>query len=284
MKKSAWVIALVLLLASSGYSLSFSLKVTGGAAYVTSGDYNSGIDGINNYYAAGFSNVSSKFSKLQLGLDFHVEFMVDITRNFGLGLGVGTLQVSHAKDTVDYDWPFLSWTFHNTETQTLRVSAIPITLNAYVRVPLAGLNFRVFAGVGYYFGTMKFNRTFQSDFLLIGETVAFQANKNTFGFQGGLGLEITLGGGFSFILDISGRYARLSDIQGDYEFTPTIFGVTQPTKTGSDYYFWYYEQNAGGVTYRMVGIGQIAPSGINARHGNFDLTGVSGQAGLKVRF
>jgi len=282
MKRIVCAAALVLLAASFGTGLDFSLKITGGGAYASVGDYNSGIDGMNSYYADHYSNVNGRFAKVRWGADFQVELMADITRDLGIGLGVGYLRVSHSGDEVGYDWTFLSSTYHNTETQAILASAIPVTLNAYVRVPLAGLSVRIFGGVGFTFGSMAFDSTFQSDFLEIGETVAFKACKNAFGFQGGISLDIPLGSDLSLVIDVTGRAVRLSEIQGDYELTPAIFGITQPTATGDDYFFWYYEQKPGGTTYPMTGVGLGAPSGLNARHGRFDLSGVSARAGLKL--
>ncbi len=284
MKRIVCAAALVLLAASFGYGLDFSLKITGGGAWASVGDYNAGIDGMNGYYADHYSGVNGRFAKVRWGADFQVELVADITRNLGIGLGVGYLRVSHSGDAVGYDWTFLSQTYHNTETQAIRASAIPVTLNAYVRVPLAGLSVRVFGGVGFAFGSMAFDSTFQSDFLEIGETVAFKACKNAFGFQGGISLDIPLSGALAVVLDITGRAVRLSEIQGDYELTPTIFGIDQPTAIGDDYFFWYYEQKSDGTTYPMTGVGRSAPSGLNARHGRFDLSGVSARAGLKLNF
>ena len=281
MKRTAGVLLLVLALAGSGYALEFSLKLKVGAAYISAGDYNDGVAGANGYYAARYANVSSTFSKLGLGMDFGAELMVDITQRLGLGLGFGYMHVSTGTDRIEYGWSFLSWTFRNQETQAVRTSAMPLTLNIHYRIPLQGLNLRVFAGAGFYLGRMEFERTFQSDFLEIGETVTFEANKNAFGFQGGLGVEIPLSGRLFLTADIAGRYARLSDIEGYGEFTPTIFGLEQPPRTGGDYFFWYYEQTLDGTRYERTGVGQSEPAGPSPRHGRLDLSGVSVQVGIK---
>jgi len=283
-------VVLCLVLATFSFSMGFSLKLTGGAAYISSGGYNDAIEGLNSYNAAEYDTVSGSFSKLSLGMSFGGEFILNINENWGVGLGVGYMQFSHDTETVTGSWSFLGIPMTDHMTLKPTVTSIPITLNVHYTMPLGGVNLNLFAGVGYYISKFKVDTGFDSTFLLIGSSDTFASNSiaGQFGFQGGLGLEIPLGGNFSFVADITGRYVSLTDIKGDYTETATILGL-HASGTGTDQYFYTYEHNLGGTWYNDMALVKDvnAPAGTsnrNAVHGKFDLTGVSGQVGFKIGF
>jgi hypothetical protein len=287
MKKAILGIVLCLVLATFSFSMGFSLKLTGGAAYVTSGDYNDGIDGLNAYYAATSGPVTGSFSKLRLGMNFGGEFILNINESFGIGLGVGYLQVS--RDTETITGPGLFGTV-NTWTLKPSVTSIPITLNVHYTLPMGGVNLNLFAGVGYYISKMKVDSS-QSLWsgLLLTASNAFASNSigGQFGFQGGLGLEIPLGGNFAFVVDVTGRYVSLSDIQGDYTTSGiSIFTIPLPSVSGTDQFFYTYTGTHSGTSYKLITMATDASaSGTpGAVHAKFDLSGVSAQAGFKIGF
>jgi hypothetical protein len=290
MKKVMLGVVLCLFLATFSFSMGFSLKLTGGAAYITSGDYNNGIEGLNAYYAASSGPVTGTFSKLSLGMNFGGEFILNIDESFGIGLGVGYMQFSHDTETITG-----TGIFGTVNTWTLKptVTSIPITLNVHYTLPLGGVNLNLFAGVGYYISKVKVDSS-QSLWsgLLLTSSNAFTSNSigGQFGFQGGLGLEIPLGGNFSFVADITGRYVSLKDIKGDYTISGiSIFTIPLPSVSGTDQYYYAYEHSYSGTWYKVIGMSTDVskPSGMtnrNVAHGTFDLTGVSGQAGFKIGF
>ncbi len=287
MKKLLCVAVLTLFLATVGFSMGFSLKLTGGAAYITSGDYNDAIEGTNAYIAHYGQNITSTYSKLQFGMDLGVEFILNVTENIGIGLGVGYMQVSHDTETVEYDYDLLWWTLHDLQTLKPSVSAIPLTLNFHYAMPMGGVNLNFFAGVGFYLSTMKVDQRVKDYYIIVPYdlTLSYKASKTAFGFQGGIGLDIPISGNVSFVVDVTGRYARLSDIMGDYTITGTFLGTVN--ESGSNYYYYAYDLSAGGTTYKMHTLIDDAhkPTGSTySRHGNFDLTGVSAQAGFRINF
>jgi opacity protein-like surface antigen len=287
MKKTFLVPVLCLVLVSAGFSMGFSLKLKGGMAYVTGGDYNKAIDGINAYSDAFYSTVTGTFSKLSLGMDVGGELILDVNESFGIGIGVGYISLSKDAEKSTGTWSFLGFPMTDTDTITPSVSAIPITLNIYYKVPMGGMNLNFFAGAGLYLSKVKIDRVRTSTFLALGTDITFDASKTAFGFQGGIGLDIPVSGNISFIIDVTGRYVRLSDIMGDYTLVPTVLGITGATETGTDYYIWTYDYTSGGTAYHMFSLGKTGPSGTaysSVQHGTFDFTGVNGQAGFKISF
>lgn len=287
MKKALLGLVLCLLIVTAGFSMGFSLKLKGGAAYIGGGDYNSAIQGTNDEYAASYSSVSGTFSKLSLGMDLGAEFILDINENFGIGLGVDYMSFSRNAQVATGNWTFIIFPITDTDSIEPNISTIPVTLNLHYKVPAGPVKFDLFAGVGYYISKVKIHRIMTTTFLALGSDIDFSANKGAFGFQGGVGIDIPIGGNISFIVDVTGRYARLSDIEGDYTQINTIFGVVQPATTGSDYYFWADKYTYNGTAYQMFNLSKNGPSGAaysDVRHGNFDFSGVSGQAGIKINF
>lgn len=293
MKKASLVIAFCFSLTTFGFSMGFSLKLTGGAAYITSGGYNDGIEGTNALNAADYASVTGSFSKLQLGMNFGGEIILDINENFGIGLGAGYMQFSHNTETVTGNWSMFGIPFVDTITLKPSVTSIPITLNVHYTMPMGGLNLNLFAGVGYYISKMKVDQSFNSTSGTFTAASSYTFDSNSIsgqiGFQGGLGLEIPLGGDFSFIVDITGRYVSLGDIKGDYTWQASLMGFPLVDQTGTDSFFYTYEFNNSGTWNRLLDwvTDAAKPSGAhdrNAVHGKFDLTGVSAQAGFKVGF
>jgi len=289
MKNIILGVVLCLFLATFCFSMGFSLKLTGGAAYITSGDYNDGIDGMNSLYAADYSSVSGTFSKLQFGMNFGAEFILDINQNWGIGLGVGYMQFSHDTETVKGNYTFIGMPLVDTYTLKPSVTSIPITLNVHYFLPMGPVKLNLFAGVGYYVSKMKVD--FGYDTVSVGlpltQLNSFSSNSMSgqFGFQGGLGLEFPLGGNFSFVVGITGRSVSLTDIKGDYTTTGLFLGVPY-SASGSDQYFSFVER---GNSYEsqfkyLVWMTDTTTSLIPPTHAKFDLTGVSAQAGFKVGF
>jgi len=246
MKKVVLAVILCLVLATFSFSMGFSLKLTGGVAYISSGDYNDGIEGMNSYYSAsGYDSLTGTFSKLSLGMNFGGEFILNINENWGVGLGVSYMQFSHDTETVTGNYTFIGIPLADTFTLKPTVTSIPITLNVHYTLPLGGMNLNLFAGVGYYISKMKVDSSSVTLLELLTSSDTFASNSigGQFGFQGGLGLEIPLGGNFAFVVDVTGRYVSLTDIKGDYTRAGTFLGIPF-SGTGSDQYLYTYEHTS----------------------------------------
>lgn len=284
MKKMLLGIALCLLLAVAGFSQGFSLKVTGGACYISSGDYNDGIDGMNAAFAAaGFDTLSGTLSKLTFGFDFGGELIYNFTPNWGVGLGVSSMRITRDNETVTGTLGMFTDTFSLQPT----ITCIPVTLNIYYMMPMSGWDFHIFAGVGYYITKMKVTTATSLFSGILSQTDTFDSNdiSHQIGFQGGIGLDIPISGNFAFVVDVTGRYVSLTDIKGDYVHSGSILGFPF-SNSGTDAFFYKYNTVIGGTTYKQLTWDTDADRGmsLNAAHAKFDLSGVSARAGFKISF
>ncbi len=290
MKIVALTLVGCLTLTAFAFSTGFSLKLTGGAAFITAGDYNAGVEGLNDFYAQRYQNIDGAFSAINLGMDFGLELTYYFTERMGVGLGVGWISMVRGPESVNYDWMLFSTTMKDTVTLKTAVSTIPITLNFHYGIPWGGLKLDLFGGVGYYPSRMKVESGYETTFLGLTSDLAFTSNglKGQFGFQAGLGLEVPIGRRFAVVLDIAGRYVSLRDIKGDYTLNGSLLGVSI-SKSGTDYYYYIYDHYYGGATYELLTWASDAskPSGgidSGARHAHFDLTGVTARVGIKFGF
>ena len=290
MKRILVGLCFLLVLSSLCFSMSFSLKLKGGVSLISSGDYNDAIEGRNAYIASFGNDISGTFSKLSLAMDFGGEFIVNVTDQFGIGVGGGYIQASRAMETVSYNYLFIIFTIDAAYGFKPTLTAIPLTLNFHYTPSFGGVKLDLWAGPGLYFCKMKIEGSEQDALLIFPftDTFTFEGSKTVFGFQGGIGLEIPIGGNISFVVDVTGRYARMSDIQGNFNLTGELVGIPV-TINATDYFYYSYTFTPGSTAFPLqTWVNDAnAPSGTHVssvRHGNFDFTGVSGQAGFKITF
>jgi len=295
MKKVFTCLFCVLALASLGFS-QFTFKFKAGMAWIDGNDYNSIITGQMNY-ADDVKNpgtsVQGSFEKLKSGTNFQGELIFDVTPSFGLGLGAGYFKAGK-ESTVKLDttfwllWIPLLWNVENTYTPKL--SVIPIFLNLHYYLPVASiLNIDFYGGPGYYLTSFDFTNDWEwgiAGLFPQAGTETFKASKGTIGFQGGIGLEVELAAGFGLFLDICGQYAKISELKGDWTDKQVGF-FNNWSKSGSGYYFWYYDWQVGGKKYAWGAFAEDKPSDPSfsgVRKAAINLTGYSLSGGIKINF
>ena len=261
----------------------WSLKLSGGWAYLAGGDLNQGLQGLNDFSKDEYLNVSGYYKKLHEGFDFQGELILNLTPRLGIALGSGYFQASK-KSSVNYDF----WIISAKDTIHPKVSVIPITLGVYYNLPL----FRLFslnlnAGLGYYWGELKWEDqyVFEAQGFSDRGTERWNASKGTIGFQGGLGIDFHLTSHLALALEGFGRYAELKGLSGDW----TLEG-----KDSSGSYsergkrtLWYFELSSETRKYPMVGLYEERPessSFLNVREAAINLSGFSVRAGIKFTF
>jgi hypothetical protein len=172
--------------------------------------------------------------------DFRAELMFRITRNFAFSVGSGYIS---AKNPGSYTMDFNSAEDygdiyhyedheHANYSQKGTLSAIPITLDAYIFLPIGKKEtFTVFAhiGAGYYFGRLRLNLDVDGTMNYIDTTsgeltyqrdstqnlqMTQKTNSSSLGFQAGLGFDIKLTRFLSIGAEAYGRQVVFRDWEG----------------------------------------------------------------------
>ena len=260
--------------------------------------------------------------------DFRAELMFRFTRNFALSVGSGYLTAKNpASYTIDYnieeDYEDYGGSYHfeghdyTVYSQQGTLSAIPITLDAYVLMPIGKREtFMVFAhvGVGYYFGklllnldmdsTSEFEETTSGKLTYQGEStnnvqMTQKTSSNAFGYHAGIGFDIKLTRFFALGAEAYGRQVVFrnwegssvthsdywskhwsewgGDVEHSYSNTESTFGN-----------LWTYETGCTGENrYTMMWVLDEEPEGKcthNARKSSINLNSYGITLSLKLRF
>lgn len=263
--------------------IGFSLKMHGGMSYLFANDINDHLQATTDYWTDRGVDVEGEFELLRKGIEFGGVFIVNLTPHFGIGLGGGYIQAS-SKSTVNNVWFGYSYQ----DTANPKVTAVPLTLSAYLDLPLGKiLSFTVQAGLGYYLGTFSWDYSYESEFDDFKEN--WEGKSNALGFHGGLGFEFNFSSGIALVVEGFGRYAKLKNLKGDYVFEETFFGY-QGGESISEVALWYYEWRSSltGNYYPTIEFNDEKPEETsytkNVREGEVDLTGFSIRVGIRIRF
>jgi hypothetical protein len=261
-------------------NVGFSLKLYGGLNYLSGGDLNEGLKGMNDYYARyfwffGLTKTGGDYQPVHLGLNLGGDFIVQITPALGIGLGAGHLQGT-SESTVTFG-PVAA----DVKT-TPQASAVPVRLGLYVTLPASAfLNVNFHAGLGYYFAKMSYD--FRTSAAGTWNLYAAKADSSGLGFHGGIGFEFKLSPAFSLIFEGQGRYASIGGFKGSFETTDSSGGHS--LENGKLYYYRYTSLPLG--TFPVILVSDTMPSGTSTsdvRTANIDFSGFSAVAGMIIHF
>jgi opacity protein-like surface antigen len=266
----------------------FTLKLGGGAGSWSGGD-------INNFFTdfnvrmnntAGLvvgADVVGGINQLNFGPDFEGEFIIELPKNFAVGIGIGYM-VRTGDDTTEISLYGVSESI-GIET---RFTAVPITLNGYFNLPL-GTKTKAYvkAGVGYYIG--KSTYFVRQEARILGLPPAWQedegdASSNAFGFQGGMGIEFNFSESVALFFEMTGRAANLKNWEGQNRYNDYL-GASESESAD-----WYYAEEYDYTTrhwYRTVQIIDEEPSGDdirNVRKAEISYSGAILRLGIKITF
>jgi opacity protein-like surface antigen len=278
MKKALIIVLLCLSLSAAAYSMSFSLKLTGGPNFLFGGDYNKIAEDANHpMYGPLPMATAGEIKKLSLGWNFAAEFIVNFGDNMGLGLGVGYITASDDSSLTASIGP-LSESYNYQPS----VSVIPIVLSFHYSLPISSaFTVQFSAGPGLYISSFDFSNHYVFPLALTDLTETFDPNSKVFfGGQAGLGLEFAVSPSVSLTLDVLGRLANLSDFAGTHTLSGTLFGLTGNV-TANNHMFYYFEED-GQAHYAIQA---NLPSGagvISARAASISLSGLCTMIGVKI--
>ncbi len=266
----------------------FSLKFTGGYGTMATGDYNtmgkSQEQYFDDYSALLGVTRTGEFKKLNMGLEFEGELIMDLGGTFGIGFGVGYIRRSNESE-LDLSLTGVgSLSYSNAPI----ITVTPVNLSLYFFPPIApSMNIYLYGGLGYYIG--KVTSTLRADTQLVGfpsywaETETEVKDKGL-GFHAGAGLEFNIAPKIAIFIEGKGRYCKLKSWEGD-ETTVDSDGWTE-SSSGTT---WYYEAQDydTGNWYSMIALQEDKPSGFgirDIREFKVNLTGISLRAGIRIKF
>ena len=265
-----------------------TLKLGGGAGSWNGSDINNFFRDFNMRMnnTAGLvvgADVVGQIEELNYGPDFEGEFIIELPKNFAVGIGIGYM-VRTGDDTTEISLYDVSESI-GIETQ---FTVVPITLNGYFNLPL-GTKTKAYvkAGVGYYIGKSKY--FVRQEARISGLPPVWwedegDASSNAFGFQGGVGIEFNLSESVALFFETTGRYANLKNWEGQNRYNDYL-GVSESQSVD-----WYFAEEYDDTTrqwYRTVEIIEEEQSGDyyrNVRKAEISYSGVGLRLGIKITF
>lgn len=226
-----------------------SLKLSGGVGYLLNGagdvnDYRQGQKAIlSDLYAHDGYTTAFDWRRPGFVPDATADIIFHVGPHFGFGFGSGyILGSSRGSYAVHYQASSTSWGYQYAADSKYeyrpdyQLRAVPLKFDLYLFQPLGKarrLTLFARAGAGYYLGRIKIGLPYQStsersssyDFGTYNSLSASQidiagsAKCNTWGFQGGLGLELKLSRAISLGAEISGRAVNFKNWEGDLSWT-----------------------------------------------------------------
>lgn len=267
----------------------FSLKFTGGYGTMAVGDYNTIGEDQEQYfddYKAlieswnGFQvSRTGEFKKINMGLEFEGELIMDLGGTFGIGFGVGYIRRSNESET-GLSIPGIGSISYSIEPI---ITVTPVNLSLYFFPPIApSMNIYLYGGLGYYMGKL----TGTSEIAMDGywEKSESELKDNDLGFHAGAGLEFNIAPKIAIFIEGKGRYCKLKSWEGDSTLTNSD-GWTD-SESGI---MWYYEAQDydTGKWYSMIVLQEDKPSGYdirNIREFVANLSGISLRTGIRIKF
>lgn len=266
----------------------FTLKLGGGAGSWNGSDINDFFREFNLRMnnTAGLvtgGEVVGGLKELNFGPDFEGEFILELPKNFAVGIGVGYM-VRSSDDTLEIS----AFGVTNSIEVETRFTAVPITLSGYYHMPLSEKT-KVYlkGGIGYYIGKSKYFVRQEGRVMglpPIWEEEEGDASSNAFGFHGGVGIQFDLSESVALFFETDGRIANLKNWEGQNKYKDYM-GASE-----SESVEWYYAEEYDSTTrqwYKTVQITEDKPSGSsyrNVRKAEINYSGVVLRLGLKITF
>ncbi len=253
----------------------------GGLGYQTIGDINTGLKGFSDaaIHELGLGAAGGGYAEAHYGFDAGGDVLFQFGPHFGLGIGAGYLRTKRASrlNLMPAD-PALH---DEVITFSPVVSAVPFRLSAFAFVPLGGA-VRLSLNIGPEWYLASARTEIMDNFP--GWWWNQRENKvkgSGIGLHGGVGLELRLSEGLSFLLEGQGRLAKIDELTGTRRYWNS-FGFEE-AEEGTLYAWtdlWTF------APFPLVGVHATAPSDPwvrDVRKAVLDLSGWSVVAGFVVR-
>jgi hypothetical protein len=268
----------------SGKRRWLELKLGGGASYILANDINEGNEGFDQIWRDELTSAGGEIqgepAPFHIAYEFEGNIILYIFPNIGIGFGSGYIYGSQENDML--------LTFSGSEETWItkpEIKTVPITAGLYFLIPLGGGSyFTLDAGAGLY--KVDYSWYWKGGYHGYWMELDQDAEASGIGYHAGLGFEIKLAPHLGFFLEGRARYAEISGFEGTLRY--------KDSNGGSDIdegklYYWEEEVFGNKYTFVFVSEGDTPSftglgSTESVREAVVDLTGVTLQAGLKIRF
>lgn len=260
-------------------------KLKGGASYFLAEDINEGNEGFNSLWKHEFSrpgfNLEGELTPFHIVYDFEGDIIFYIFPNVGIGFGSGYLFGNQENE--------MRLTLPSGEGPWMikpELEVIPIKAGLYFLIPLGGHSyFTLDAGAGWYL--VDYNWYWRGeDGSGYWAEINQEASAQDIGYHAGLGFEIGLGPHIAILLEGRARFAEIGGFEGTLEYKDS-FGDSD--LDDGKLYYWREEVFSEKFTFVFISESD-SPSftGLSSaefvREAVVDLTGISLQAGFKIKF
>ena len=251
-------------------------------AWVTfsGGDLAEGISGMyarasSDLSASGFELREKVMNPFTSGYEMGGEIVYWLSPLVGIGIG-GSLMRRDRWNSILFRWPGMTVEYRMTGVPELKVFSFRAAL--FLSLPLNRM-ITLCASAGPAWNSAEFRYTGQVQTPLIIDSIHQEVKASHWGVQGGIGLEIRMNRRLSLILAAMGRYATVCGFEGK-EVTNYWEDSRSVTvhETGTLYLI------EGEELPRLAVIQGPLPDDLRARKAEFDLSGLSFQAGLTFKF
>ncbi|MBN1271962.1 MAG: outer membrane beta-barrel protein [Candidatus Aminicenantes bacterium] len=257
--------------------MSFGFRLLGGLNYASGGNISDGHSGLMQGWRAfamlfGYADNGTNIGAMHMGLGLEADFILNFTKNLGVGIGAGYItaggksdaELSDGTDTLDL-------------SQKSTASAIPIRLSLCLNFPVSPMmSFIADVGGGFYL--TKVVSTFRMESLPNYTQQKVDTSASGIGFHGGLGLKVNFSPNLGLVLMGRGRYAKIKGFEGDM----TTTGDPPPSATPVSGVLYYEEITLPEGTVGLVGLETTLPTG--TEEAVFDFSGFGLIVGIMIGF
>lgn len=251
-----------------------NLFLSGGVRYFPGGDLNTGSQGLADFYeddlgVQGEGDVKS----LHLSYIFGGELSFALSSKFWAGVGTGYF-LGDKGSTVN----FQTGSLQSSLTTNPKIEALPLRLflSFYPVSPIF-----IKAEIEYYFAKCAYSYKFQQGDAL--QEWNGDATAQGIGLGGGIGIDINIVSGVSFVMEATYRYAKIKNFKGTGRYI-NIEGQ-ESTEDGTLYiYDGKVSQQKYFPLLFILENEPTEPVGRDAKPATIDLSGTTLKIGLRIRF
>jgi len=266
------------------FGLNITLKIQGGWNTFGGGDIKKGVEGmydnsVASFTAAGVPIIGNTRASNQGGLEVGGDLIYAVTPRLGIGVGIAGMSAWKESHFLYDNAPLKEGSFR--VRPRAKVSVLRAGL--FYSLPFAGiLAVSVRGGPALYSAKYSCFLGCTDGFVregLVHTSYSQEAGAKKWGFEGGLGLDLTPNPFVAIFVEVQGRRAKFQELEGDE--TAAFFQGGQ-FRESADSGVAFIVETAASPELDIIPSGVEVPA--NALKATLDFSGFSYLAGLKFRF